>query len=360
MLLFKPEEWLRQFLPRRPKRSFLPILQGKVYRFPVETTLEVCVLCAMITSLSRKGFCLFSRYFAKIFLIGWMFIAALGSGVSLAGAPAAPAPEDKALAAGLVPHKALYDIQLASSKSGAQILNISGQMLYEWQPDCEAWISNHRFNLLYEYADSPAMRISSDFSIVEGFDGRSMQFISQRKRDGELFEELRGSGSLNEGNAGEAVFSLPAGLSFNLPQGSVFPMGHTLGVLDAIRSGKKFYQTVIFDGSDEEGPVEVNAFIGKSRALESLTNKTLAEKSPLMQSPARNVRLAFFPLGDDSSAPDYEMNLVLHDNGVISDMLIEYDDFSVKQTLKAIEPLSGSCEQKRKPTKDQDLPKLKN
>jgi hypothetical protein len=40
--------------------------------------------------------------------------------------------------------------------------------------------------------------------------------------------------------------------------------------------------------------------------------------------------------------------------------LIEYDDFSVKQTLKAIEPLSGSCEQKRKPTKAQDLPKLKN
>lgn len=296
----------------------------------------------MMADQIKAGWYLFSGLLKKQFLLLAFFAGVAGF---LAPAYGWAGAIDKALEAGLAPHKALYDIRLAGSKSGAQILNVSGQMLYEWQPDCEGWISNHRFNLLYEYADSPAMTITSDFSTVEDFDGRSLQFISQRKRNGELFEELRGSGMFQAaGNKGEASFSEPAGLSFELPEGAVFPMGHTLGVMEAVRTGQKFYQTVIFDGSDQEGPVEVNAFIGKPVSFNGLKNKALAEKEALLKAPARNVRLAFFPMSSGASDSDYEMSLVLHDNGVISDMLIEYDDFSVTQTLVAVEPLNGSCQ----------------
>jgi hypothetical protein len=33
----------------------------------------------------------------------------------------------------------------------------------------------------------------------------------------------------------------------------------------------------------------------------------------------------------------------MHENGVISDMLIEYDDFSVTQKLIALEPVKSTC-----------------
>lgn len=252
------------------------------------------------------------------------------------------AARDAALDAGFRPHKALYEIKLSGTRSGSQVVNINGKMFYEWRPSCDAWTSNHRFNLFYEYADSPSMQITSDFSTYETFDGKSMSFASRRHRDGQLFQELRGQATVNEDGTGEVVFSLPGDLVFDMPSGGMFPMYHSLKVLENIKKGKKFYNAVIFDGSDEEGPVEINAFIGKD--MQSPAKASDVINAGLLSSPARQVRLAFFPLNDPSAIADYEMTLVFHDNGIISDMFIEYDDFSVTQTLVALEPLESSCD----------------
>ena len=246
---------------------------------------------------------------------------------------------------GLKPHKALYKIDLASTRSGSQIVNISGEMYYEWRASCEAWISDHRFDLLYEYADSAPMRITSDFSTYEAYDGDTLDYTSRRKRDGELFEELRGHAKIKETGVGEAVYTMPEGLVFDLPRGTVFPLGHSRLMLEHIRKGNKIFKAVIFDGSDEEGPVEVNSFIGKPvNAMAHVAGSTNLNMG-LLNTPAWKVRLAFFPLKNDAAAADYEMDMVFHENGVMSDMLIEYDDFSITQTLVALEPLENECQE---------------
>jgi hypothetical protein len=274
-----------------------------------------------------------------------MIVAAL----CLADAAIATSPAVKTLPEtqsfeGFVPHKALYEIKLAGTKSGSQVVNISGQMFYEWQPSCDAWTSNHRFNLLYEYADAPATHITSDFSTYETFDGRSLNFTSQRKQDGEVFEELRGSATLSEAGIGAAIYSLPKGLEFDLPKGSMFPMAHTQEVMRKIKENKKFFHAVIFDGSDEEGPIEVNTFIGDPLGADMVIEAADNIDKALLSSPSRKVRLAFFPMNDPASTSDYEMSLVLHENGVASDMFIEYEDFSVTQKLVALEQVKGTCD----------------
>ncbi|MCB1782709.1 MAG: cell envelope integrity EipB family protein [Alphaproteobacteria bacterium] len=264
---------------------------------------------------------------------------------------------DRALEQGLKPHRALYDIQLSKNKNGSQIVNISGQMMYEWKPSCDAWVSNHRFNMVYEYADGPAMQISSDFVTYESFDGKTINFTSQRKRDGQLFEELRGSAEMSEGGpASEAVFNLPKGLTFDLPKGTLFPMGHTLSVLENIKKGKKFYSATIFDGGDEDGPVEVNSFIGKPIDPASVIKTDKDIDKSLLDSKAWEVRLAFFPLKNSESTADYEISLVFQENGVVSDMKIDYADFSVNQKLVALEPLEGGCNAKSDEEKKGDKP----
>lgn len=244
-----------------------------------------------------------------------------------------------------MPHKALYDIKLAGTKSGSQIVNISGQMLYEWQPSCDAWNTNHRFNIQYEYADSPALRITSDFSTYESFDGQTLNFTSQRKKDGEAFETLRGLAEISNSQSGKAKFSIPENLVHDLPEGTLFPMSHTLEVARKVGEDAKFFNAVIYDGSDEDGPVEVNAFIGSEvNAMARLGDINMQDiDMNLINTKARSVRLAFFPLHENETSSDYEMDLVFHDNGVISDMLIEYDDFTVSQTLKALEKLDSTC-----------------
>ncbi|MCB1531186.1 MAG: cell envelope integrity EipB family protein [Rhodospirillales bacterium] len=250
--------------------------------------------------------------------------------------PALAAPLD--VASVLVPHKALYDIDLVATRSGSQIINISGKMFYEWKPSCEAWTTDHRFSLFYEYADSPGMRITSDFSTFEPFDGKSFDFTSRRRRDGKLYQELRGRAVLGEKDK-KATYSLPEGLKYDLSAGTFFPMGHTVEMVRQAQAGKKFFSAEVFDGSDEEGPIEINTFFGSKANAMSVVSPSKNIDMSLINTPAWNVRMAVFPLSSPEEGADYEMNMIFHENGIISDMLIEYDDFSVSQKLVALEPL---------------------
>jgi hypothetical protein len=242
--------------------------------------------------------------------------------------------------AGLTPHKALYDIKMVARHSGATVLNISGQMFYEWEQDCEAWISNHKFNLYYEYADSPAMHITSDFSTYENFDGKNFEFTSRRERNGELYQEIRGNAELDDKGKGLAHYKSPESITYTLRKNTQFPMAHTISVLKAIKEGKKFYNATIFDGSDEDGPVEINTFIGEDiNALANIKPSSNLDTT-LLNLPAKSVRMAFFPLKDNASESEYEMTITLLENGIISDMLVEYKEFSVSQKLIAVEAIN--------------------
>jgi hypothetical protein len=242
------------------------------------------------------------------------------------------------IAKGLQSHKAVYDIDLIATHSGSQILNISGQMAYEWQKGCDAWLTDHQFKLFYEYADAPGMIISSDFSTYEMMDGKRFDFTSRRSRNGEMYQEIRGRATRGE-KGGEVVYSLPETLRFDLRKDSYFPVGHTLRLIDHAHKGDKFFTTELFDGSDEEGPVEINAFIGKVTDPAKGMAKSDKIDASLLKSKAWNVRMAVFPAADQEEKSDYEMSAVFLENGIISDMTIEYDDFSVKQRLISLEKL---------------------
>jgi len=252
--------------------------------------------------------------------------------------PAAAGPVEAAR--GMVPHKALYEIDLVARKSSTPIIDISGQMMFEWKTGCDAWITNHRFNLFYEYAETTPLRVTSDFSTYEPYDGQSFDFTSQRKRNGALYQELRGSAVRDPAsNGGVASYQRPEGLSFTLPPGSYFPMAHTMSVLEKARAGERFFNATVFDGSDEDGPVEINTFIG-SPAAPQPREASENLQSDLLASPARHVRMAFFPLDKENEDAEYEMSLVFHENGIISDMRVEYREFSVTQKLIALEELA--------------------
>lgn len=243
-----------------------------------------------------------------------------------------------AIVNGLAAHRALYDIKLIATHSGSQILNISGHMSYEWKPSCDAYLTDHHFKLFYEYADSPGMRIASDFSTYETADGHIFNFSSRRQRDGELYQEIRGNADLSDAG-GKAVYSLPENTDYELSKGSLFPLAHTVELIRNAKAGTKFFSANVFDGSDEEGPIEINSFIGKAvDPLVSITKNPKIDES-LLKAKAWNVRMAVFPQKDLEEESDYEMSMVFLENGIISDMTIDYDDFSVRQKLVALQKL---------------------
>lgn len=57
--------------------------------------------------------------------------------------------------------------------------------------------------------------------------------------------------------------------------------------------------------------------------------------------PGWAVRMAFFPNADTGALSDYELTMDFLENGIISDMKIDYADFSVSQKLVALEKIKS-------------------
>jgi len=96
----------------------------------------------------------------------------------------------------------------------------------------------------------------------------------------------------------------------------------------------------LFDGSDMDGPIEVNAFIGKEANAIARIETSPQIDIGLLNGAAKDVQMAFFPLMDEEVfVADYEMDALFHENSVISDMYIDYNEFSIRQKLVALEKL---------------------
>jgi hypothetical protein len=115
----------------------------------------------------------------------------------------------------------------------------------------------------------------------------------------------------------------------------MFPSGHTILLMAKAQAGENFLSRQVFDGATAEGAVLVTAAIGGK--VQPDPNDPL--KAPILQHSGFRVRLAFFPANVAEEKPDYELGMLLLDNGVSRDMLIDYGDYTIKAKLDNIEPL---------------------
>ena len=110
-------------------------------------------------------------------------------------------------------------------------------------------------------------------------------------------------------------------------------------VLQGVGFGKSLFEfdhsRQIFDGATVENSVLVSAVIGAKVEPDA----DAAKKSPLLNRPGWRVRLAFFPADQKAEKPDYELGMLLLDNGVSRDMVIDYGEYSIRAKLDDIEAL---------------------
>lgn len=243
----------------------------------------------------------------------------------------------------MVSHKALYGFKMVSMESGSGVVGLEGKMYYEQQDVCEAWTTDHRFTTEYFYPDRNSVLNTSHYVAWEAKDQSRFSFNSERRENGELIEQLRGEALRQKGGVTRAEYSRPEDMHFDLPEGYLLPTMHTAEIIRHAGAGEKFFHAVMFDGTDSDGPVDVNVFIGKPAGAEEIAiiagrHKEIAVG--LLSPQAWHIRMAVFPLAErEQMVPSYEMDMLLHDNGVISHALVDYKSFKVEQTLTSLESL---------------------
>ena len=239
-------------------------------------------------------------------------------------------------AAEIMPHRALYTMSLGRASGDAGVTEAHGTMVYQWGESCDGWTVEQRYRLKMGYAESPDINIASNFVTWEAKDGLRYRFSQKETRNGTEDDEISGKARLDgPGKGGTADFEKPESKSFKLPPGMMFPSAHTIFLIDKARAGEIFIPKHIFDGATVENAVLVSAVIGPKVAPDAAAIK----QSPLLNRPGWRVRLAFFPADPKVEKPDYELGMLLLDNGVSRDMVIDYGDYSIRAKLDDIEAM---------------------
>jgi hypothetical protein len=241
-----------------------------------------------------------------------------------------------AAAADIMPHRALYTMTLGKTSGDAGVTGASGTMAYQWGEVCDGWTVEQNYRLKMGYSESPDVSLTSNFVTWESRDGLRYRFNQKETRNGADDDELRGAAKLDgPGKGGNADFEKPPGKNFVLPTGALFPSAHTMLLIDRAKAGENFISKHVFDGATAENAVLVSAVIGAKVEPDA----EAAKKSPLLNRPGWRIRLAFFPADPKAEKPDYELGMLLLDNGVSRDMVIDYGDYSIRATLDDIEAL---------------------
>lgn len=248
----------------------------------------------------------------------------------------------------LIPHKAIYDFKLKSLSSDAGLSGIDGQMYFEQDDLCDAWTTDHRFNATYYYPEQRGVKSNSHFIAWEAKDGSRFQFNSERSEGDAPPEQLRGyiqrQSADDTKTNDKAIYIRPADLTFDLKDGTLLPSAHTAEMIRQARQGTRFFNAPVFDGTDAEGPIEINTFIGAAVTAEELAGVkkkiTAPEALALLVPQAWHVKMTtFLESAQEDMTPLYTMDFILHGNGVISYGVIDYGEFSVEQIMTSLEPL---------------------
>lgn len=242
----------------------------------------------------------------------------------------------------LKPHRALYDITLNSAKTASGIADIHGQMFYDIVERCDAWETTHRFVMTYDYIDSPSSQVVSEFKTFETKKGDYFKFSVERIRDGLVQELIEGETDqplLLADDQFRVKFTSPQTQSLQIDKKTVFPIHHTINILNQAAAGDRFIKAQVFDGSDTEGPFKVSGIILKP--VSEPERKRIWPKdveTSLVRAPGWRMQMAIFPLSQaqESAEAEYEIDMNLLINGVITDLDVKYPEFSIDQSLKAL------------------------
>jgi len=252
-------------------------------------------------------------------------------------------------AAGLQPHRAIYEIELDGTQVSSNISGLTGRLLIEWTGNaCDGYRLQQRLMMELSTADGGQTVQDLRFKSWEAPDGDVFEFDTHILVNGQQVERIFGKGS-REGQAPEVVFTEPAGAPrLPLPEDTSFPTHFLLSLIEAAGEGEQTFSNPVYEGSDVETHFLASAVItqsaGDDTALENAQMAGAAHED-MQESTWWSVQLAYHRPDNRDGLPEYQVGYHLYENGVSSALKMDYNDFKVAGELTQLDYLpSEPCE----------------
>ena len=247
----------------------------------------------------------------------------------------------EAMAAVVVPHRAIYDLQMLRAAQGANLGGVSGRMAYEVTgSECDGWTVSFRLVNNFEYKEGNSRLIDTQSSSWETGDGKEMNYSEKAfidsKQDAE--KRLMVSREAKDG-VGEGKITLPKEQKFSITGETIFPMRHQLRLMDAAKNGESRDVSLIYDGSDDAKPVRAISTIGrKIGAGESRDDNANPNATDLKKLPSWPISIGYYSTDDNSAeTPLYQISFDMYENGVSTGLVMDYGNFALSGKLAHLE-----------------------
>jgi hypothetical protein len=253
-------------------------------------------------------------------------------------ADAAPSPPPARTQAPLAAHRAVYELTLNRARASREVTSARGSMGYEVVDVCDGWATRQRLRMTLTNAEGQDTNMDSDYATWESKDGLNFRFHMVQKSGSAVTSQTDGSAHLSRaGGPGAVEYKLPKETKASLPAGTLFPMMHTLAIINAAREGKKYLALPLFDGTGDDG------FEYSSIAIMDWKPQLKTDHALLAPLQSTRVRIAFFDHASEASTPTYEVAMRYWENGVADGMLMDFGDFVMNAKLTELAPIPKRC-----------------
>ncbi|MCE8000312.1 MAG: cell envelope integrity EipB family protein [Rhodobiaceae bacterium] len=233
----------------------------------------------------------------------------------------------------LAAHRAVYELQLSEVKTSADVGALSGRMVLEWDGNsCDGYTLSQR--LVTEIVDTDGRAEVTDVRMTswESADGDQFRFEVQQFAGLSLVNTISGFADRSESPL-VASFTEPGDLTLQLPQDIIFPSEFMKNLVEAAQAGETLFSAPVFEGAETDKYFLVSSFIGKPSVAEIKEVATDGEGLALESASSWPVQVSYFLPNAKEGLPEYQVSYRLYDNGVSSNLVLDYGDIVINGTL---------------------------
>ncbi|MER8807980.1 cell envelope integrity EipB family protein [Mesorhizobium australicum] len=230
-------------------------------------------------------------------------------------------------------HRAVYDLTLKKADDRSGITGITGRMVYEFNGSaCEGYTVKFRFVTQIATNDNTKLT-DQQTTTFEDAEGKTFSFVTKSFVDQNLDKEVKGIAT-KDAKGLKVDIDKPEKNSLELAS-TQFPTQHLVELIGKAEKGENFYQTNLFDGSEDANKVMTTTVVVGKKSEADKADPEAPALAKLATDKYWPVDIAYF---DDSAqngeeVPEYRISFKLHENGITRDLVMDYGDFSMTGKL---------------------------
>jgi hypothetical protein len=230
-------------------------------------------------------------------------------------------------------HRAVYDLTLNKASDQSGITGISGRMVYEFNGSaCEGYTVKFRFVTQIVTSDNTRLT-DQQTTTFEDAEGKTFSFVTKSFVDQNLDKEVKGTAT-KEPKGLKVDIDKPEKNSIELAA-TQFPTQHLVELIGKAEKGENFYETNLFDGSEDANKVMTTTVVVGKKTDAEKTDPEASALAKLATDKYWPVDIAYFDDTDKAGeeVPEYRISFKLHENGITRDLVMDYGDFSMTGRL---------------------------